>query len=243
MKNTVRENESGQEIDFRNIMGLRGSVYGILSRSYSEEIDKAYLENIRSFLPILEDLSKHTEDEHFVKGVKGLASFMENITNEDELIEEYAKRFASLFLNVTRSDSTKNVHPFESVYLSPAKLVMQEQRDEVMEFYAQYGLGVDASFKEPEDHIAAELSFLGLLNEQALNILIEADMKAASEKLEGQKQFMEQHLLKWVHLMCADLKKVDDGGFYGVLADVTMGFIRIDYKFLKDLTEFIKEND
>jgi len=36
---------------------------------------------------------------------------------------------------------------------------MQEQRDEVLEFYANMALEYNENFKEPEDHIAAELSF------------------------------------------------------------------------------------
>jgi TorA maturation chaperone TorD len=190
----------------------------------------------------LEDIGKQTTDELYLKGVERLSEFVKNINDEDGLIAEYATRFATIFLNVSPNDTAPHIHPFESVYLSADKLVMQDQRDEVVEFYAKYGLGVDQNFKEPEDHIAAELSFLCSLNGQIANECSEnINMDIVADKLEGHQKFMEQHLLRWVHLMGIDLKKADENGFYSLLVDITMGFIRIDYKFLKDLIEYVKK--
>jgi len=98
----------------------------------------------------------------FIVGVENLEKYINGITDIDEEIEEKARRFCTLFLNVSPNDVVKHVHPFASVYLSPERLVMQEQRDEALEFYARFGLGVDENFKEPEDHVAAELSFLSV---------------------------------------------------------------------------------
>jgi len=79
------------------------------------------------------------------------------------------------------------------------------------------------------------------LNEQILNDLNNGDMTNAVEKLKGHVEFMEKHLLKWVHLFGTDLREADEGGFYGALADLTMGFGRIDYKFLKEFIEYLEE--
>jgi TorA maturation chaperone TorD len=227
--------------ELKDIVGLRRNLYGFLARGYASEIDKTYLEQIKELLPVLKDFANNFDDQMFIVGVENLEKYINGITDIDEEIEDKARRFCSLFLNVSPNDVIKHVHPFESVYLSPERLVMQEQRDEVLEFYAKYGLGVDENFKEPEDHIAAELSFLSVLNEQVLNDLNNGDTQNAIEKLKGHLEFMEKHLLKWIHLLGMDLRNADEGGFYGTLADLTMGFARIDYKFLKEFIEYLEE--
>lgn len=231
-----------QEMEIQNIVGLRSNMYGLLSRGYSKEIDEGYINQIKKMLPVLKEFQNNFEDEMFSTGVKNLENYVENINDIKEEIEEQARRFATIFLNVSPNDVVKHVHPFASVYLSADKLVMQEQRDEALEFYARFGLGVDENFKEPEDHIAAELSFLSMLNDQILQDITDKNFKDALEKLNGHKEFMEQHLLKWLHLMGTDLREADENGFYSALADLTMGFVRIDYKFLKEFIEYVKEN-
>jgi len=82
---------------------------------------------------------------------------------------------------------------------------------------------------------------LSVLNEQILNDLNNGDTGNAIEKLKGHLEFMEKHLLKWIHLLGMDLRNADEEGFYGTLADLTMGFARIDYKFLKEFIEYLEE--
>lgn len=238
----VNNENNLQEIEIQNIVGLRSNMYGLLSRGYSKEIDETYINQIKKMLPVLKEFQNNFEDEMFSTGVNKLEKYVENIVDMKEEIEEQARRFATIFLNVSPNDMIKHVHPYASVYLSAEKLVMQEQRDEALEFYARFGLGVDKNFKEPEDHIAAELSFLSMLNDLILKDITEKKLKSAYDKLQGHKEFMEKHLLKWIHLMGTDLRKADENGFYGILADLTMGFVRIDYKFLREFIEYIKEN-
>jgi len=241
MSENAEECVAGEQFDLKKIVDLRGDVYAFFSRGISREIDKNYLEWLRNFLPLLDEIGKQNSDGLYLAGVKGLRDFVDNIGDEDELIEEYARKFTSLFLNVSPNDVLPHIHPFESVYLSAEKLVMQDQRDEVVEFYARFGLGVDKGFKEPEDHIAAELSFISSLNTQMSGDLAgSASISVVAEKLEAQKEFMETHLLRWVHLMGEDLKKADENGFYGSMSDAMLGYIRIDYNFLKELVEYVK---
>lgn len=48
-------------------------------------------------------------------------------------------------------------YPFESVYSSEKRLLMQSARDEVLALYRAAGLSKQESWKEGEDHIALEL--------------------------------------------------------------------------------------
>ena len=51
-------------------------------------------------------------------------------------------------------DAYSAAYPFESVYTSPKRLMMQEARDEVLAVYRSEGLDKLPSWKESEDHIA-----------------------------------------------------------------------------------------
>ncbi|QAR34009.1 hypothetical protein EP073_11515 [Geovibrio thiophilus] len=230
-----------QTINLKDIVGLRSRMYSFLSRAYTRETDVAYLQQIISFIPVLRKLGENTSDEMYLKGVEKLIERISSIKDENEYIEELARKFATIFLNVSPNNVIPHAHPYESVYLSSNKLVMQEQRDEVIEFYAKHNIGIGKDFKEPEDHIAVELSFLSMLNEQVFNAILENEMAEVQGKLEAHKIFMEKHLMKWVHLFGNDLRKADYDGFYNAFADLTMGFIRIDYKFLVNLISYSNE--
>ena len=207
-------------------------------------MDEEYLKNIEDIVPALEVLSADSEDEVLNDGVKGLKEFAGSIKDRAEMLEELNRRYTTLFMGVGYKDTVEHVNPFESVYLSPEHLVMQEQRDEVVEFYARFGMGVDKEdFKEPEDHICAELSFISGMSNLTLKDLSEGDTKEAVEKLKAQKEFMYGHLLRWVHLLCKDLREASKEGFYKSLADITMGYVRMDIKFVEGMIEMIETEE
>jgi TorA maturation chaperone TorD len=238
--------QSHQEVEYNlnEAIRVRGDIYAFLSRGYKKEVDEDYLRNIEEIVPALERLSADSEDEVLNDGVKCLKEFVGSIQDRPEMLEELNRRYTTLFLGVGYKDTVDHVNPFESVYLSPEHLVMQEQRDEVVEFYARFGMGVNKEdFKEPEDHICAELSFISGMSNLTLTDLGEGDTKEAVEKLKAQKEFMFGHLLRWVHLLCKDLREAAKEGFYKSLADITMGFVRMDIKFLEGMIEMIEEQN
>ena len=227
--------------EVENIIGLTSNIYGFLARGYLKEVDEDYFKKIKNILPVFQHLESCSGDENLSIGVRKLESYFVGIADIQKEIEKQSTMFTTLFLNVSPDDSIKHIHPFESVYLSPDRLVMQDQRDEVEEFYSRYGLGVIDGFREPEDHIAAELSFLSKLNELILADLVNDNHEATLNKLKGQQEFMEQHLLKWVHIMCAELKEACGEGFYNILAELTIGYIRTNYKFMLSFIDYLNE--
>ncbi|HAL86358.1 MAG TPA: hypothetical protein DCM31_05480 [Deferribacteraceae bacterium] len=235
-----KNQDVAEEIDLLNVIALRGSIYNFLSRGFSSEIDHEYLEQIRTYLPMLRELGSQTENKAYKNAVSRIASFMESLEDEKKLTEDYARRFVSLFLNIS-NEASDNINPFESVYLSPERLVMQEPRDQVVEFYAEYGHGISETFHEPEDHIAAELSFLGSLNNETVNdINAGKDLPEIIRKLDGQLSFIHEHLLKWLPALSRDLMHHDPEGLYGMLGELTFGFTLIDASFLADLSGHLK---
>jgi len=239
------KSQSQQEVEhnMNEVIRVRGDIYAFLSRGYKKDVDEGYLKDIEGIVPAFERLSTDTEDEVFKNGVECLKEFVGSIKDRAGVLEELNRRYTTLFLGVGYRDTVEHVNPFESVYLSPERLVMQEQRDEVMEFYARYSMGVSDDFKEPEDHLSAELSFISRLCELALDDLNNDDIKGALEKLKAQKEFMYGHLLRWVHLLCTDLREASKDGFYRCLADITMGYARMDIKFLEGMIEMLEEQN
>jgi TorA maturation chaperone TorD len=240
---TKKQSEQEVEHNINEVIRVRRDIYAFLSRGYKKEVDEGYLKSIEEIIPALEVLSKDSEDEVLNNGVKSLKEFAESIKNREEVIEDLNRKFTTLFLGVGYKDTVEHVNPYESVYLSPEHLVMQEQRDEVVEFYARYGMGVADDFKEPEDHLSAELSFISGMCNLAYTDLENGDAKEAVEKLKAQKEFMFGHLLRWVHLLCKDLREASKDGFYNSLADLTMGYVRMDIKFLEGVIEVMEEEN
>jgi TorA-specific chaperone len=119
---------------------------------------------------------------------------------------------------------------------------MQEQRDEVLEFYAEFQLVVTSEFKEPEDHIAVELAFLQKLSKLIYVSLKEDNRDEAVRILKAQCKFMEQHLLRWVHILGKDLLSADADGFYAALAHMTMGFVKVDYSYISEMIECLENS-
>lgn len=93
--------------------------------------------------------------------------------------------------------------PWESVYTSQKKLMMQDAADAAKRAYAEIGLTIDDPTIMP-DHIGAELSFLSL-----------AYMEAGGEK------FLHSHLLNWVPQFTRDMENAAETNFYKALARKT----------------------
>jgi TorA-specific chaperone len=225
---------------FQNATRLRDFVYSFLSRGYLKEADEKYLSDMNNNLDLLSDYNTNTNEQMLSKGIETMRNLLSKADSFSDLAEELAFKYATLFLNVSPNDVVSHVHPYESVYLSPNNLVMQEQRDEVLELYAEFQLGVTKEFKEPEDHIAVELAFLQKLNELVYRSLEEGNLDEAVSILKAHRKFMEQHLLRWVHLLGRDLLSADADGFYAALAHMTMGFVKVDYSYVSEMVEYLE---
>jgi TorA maturation chaperone TorD len=148
-----------------------------------------------------------------------------------EVEKELAAEYATLFLNMGR----RPVHPFESVYTSSERLMMQEAHDEVLNIYLHEGVGKVEEFKLPEDHIAVELDFMSYLCQKNIDAIKKGDDEAASGYLTKQKDFLEKHLLVWIPAFCLDLEKMTRSIFYKAIANITRDFVEFDQDTLKRL--------
>ena len=240
----MNDNNTTFEVDMNMLLTMRRLLYSFLSRGFEKEVDEKYFNDILSFSPVLKDIAKSTDDEIFKKGVEQLEIFLKDVPdnlNKKELIEELACNYTTLFLNVGAGNTVEHVYPNESVYLSADKLLYQEETEKVLIFYGENGFALNEDFKEPCDHIAAELSFLSSLSDKSVKALQDNKNKDVVKYLYIQKKFMMQHLLKWGHLFCTDLRNAAKTGFYSAIANITMGYLRLDFKSIDDLVAMINE--
>ena len=105
--------------------------------------------------------------------------------------------------------------PLESVYTSPARLMMQEAYDDVGGMYKRAGLDLGKG-EVMYDHIGAELNFIAVLLDRLTSA--PGDSSLNNELI---AQFAAEHLKNWVPLFVDDLDKATDAPFYKALAQTT----------------------
>jgi TorA maturation chaperone TorD len=173
----------------------------LLSNMYLCKPSKDALENWKVLLA--EDDSIFLQD--LKDGVQGIDTSSE--TELDELVWEYTQ----LFIGPYRLPCP----PWESVYTSPKRLLMQDAAAEVQEMYRAAGLTVNSLDILP-DHLGAELNFLAVLFEKMSD---ETENKELY--IDMIQRFFSGHLMKWVPRFTHDMEEAADSPFYKALARTT----------------------
>jgi TorA maturation chaperone TorD len=117
------------------------------------------------------------------------------------------------------------VVPWESVYLSDERLVFQESTLKVRSWYRQYGLESIDLYKEPDDHIGLEISFVGHLAKLALTAYESRDEEKMEMLLSAQRDFLNQHLILWGPLWSTLMIEHARTNFYQGIAHLTRGML------------------
>jgi putative dimethyl sulfoxide reductase chaperone len=115
------------------------------------------------------------------------------------------------------------VAPWESVYFTEERLVFQAQTQDVRNWYRRYGLELDNQYKEPEDHIGLELTFMGHLAKIGLSALAAHNQADFEQALAAQRDFAAKHLFLWAPLWCNLVNEHAQTVFYRGLALVVHG--------------------
>lgn len=207
----------------------RGATYGLLARLYNVEVDKALLDDLKG-----RSFPTSTGNDDVDKGYGLIARYMSNVWENTltELAVDYVRAFIGHGM-----DMYSAAYPYESVYTSKKRLLMQEARDEVMVLYHAAGIVKADSWKEGEDHIALELEYMQILACRAAAAIREGREADAVGALRMQLNFLQDHLGAWSPMFTADLKKYAKTDLYQGLAYLTDGFLAQDRAFLSDLLD------
>ena len=132
-------------------------------------------------------------------------------TNSEKQLEDLLWEYTRLFIGPYRLPCP----PWESVYTSPKRLMMQEAAVEVQHIYRTTGLTINASDIMP-DHIGAELNFLSILF-----LRMNTEVVGKNDYIKIAEKFLNEHLMKWVPQFTRNMEEAADVLFYKALARVT----------------------
>ncbi len=203
---------------FKKLMLNRRNLYRFFARFFQKEIDRDFYEKLKHVeFPAERQENALTE---FQDALLRLNEYFEYDAGEslDDLAADYAKTFLG-----AGSAQGEAAFPYESVYTSPKKIMMQDAWNQVCEIYEAKGLERTEEAKELlEDHITMEMEFMSYLCDET------SQYTETLAGLEEQREFLNKHLLNWAPSFCLDIKVYADTEFYRMVGQLTTGFLQLD---------------
>ena len=210
--------------EFASINERRARSYDLLARLFAKEVDAELLDELHGTR-----FPASTGSDLADEGMRLMAGYLSNIWGGT--LQELAVDYVRCFIG-GGMDAFSAAYPYESVYTSPKRLMMQEARDEVLAIYRSQGLEKAEAWKESEDHIAAECVFMATLAERTAAACVEGDEEKVAQLLTVQLNFLQDHLYAWTGMMTADMRGYARTDFYKGLAAYTDGFLASDRALL-----------
>lgn len=209
---------TNNKAQFKQLMLNRRNLYYFFARFFQKEIDAEFLENLRHIeFPAEREENALTE---FQDALLRLNEYFEYDAGEslDDLAADYAKTF----LGAGNADGAA-AFPYESVYTSPKRIMMQDAWNQVCEIYETKGIERNEEANELlEDHISMEMAFMAFLCDET------SQYTETLAGLEEQREFLNKHLLNWAPEFCLDIKYHADTEFYRMVGQLTTGFLQLD---------------
>jgi len=197
----------------------RSNIYNFLSLIYAKEPEKELLDEIITpdFLNILSEL-----------GIE----FGDNVltTPSEELLEDLTIEYTRLFLG-----PGPHISPHESVYVGGCRDKDQkigslwgDATVEVKDMIEDLGYGYREEYHGIPDHLAVELELMGNLTAREHDMLAEQNLQEGVKCLLQEKQFLNEHLSRWISEFCGQVMENADHVFYREIARLTRDYILTD---------------
>ena len=155
----------------------------------------------------------------------------EEVKRSDDL-DILSLDFSRLFLGPYKMHAP----PFGSVYLDGERQIMGESTLEVRNKYKEAGLDISSDFRNPPDHIAAELEFMYFLILKEIEAIRNSDIETTLIFMEKQRAFLKENLGPWVFEFTDTTEEKAETEFYKNLARATKTFIEQNFDELSDLS-------
>ena len=147
----------------------------VIASAFAFEMKQAYMD------VVMKDRDAWNFHELAAKGADMIADWLADGAEEDKE-ETAAADFARAFLGAGVVNQVA-AYPFESVYTSPTRLVMQDAYEAVRQLYHKYGFVKSEECDLHEDHIALEIQFLAHLSGRAAKLFEEGKEAEACDVL------------------------------------------------------------
>ena len=209
------------------LMDNRIYMYRLLGRIYKEEIDQELFNQLSTLR-----FSSECDEGELSEGYREFEAFFQKTYLDP--ITDLAVDYARVFLGAGIFEGT-SAYPYESVYTSPERLIMQDARDEVLAMYREFGLDKDEKLNIPEDHIGFEFEFMIYLCQACKEALHNDNYEKAEALIQTQTLFLQKHLLNWTSLFCDDILICAQTDFYKAVAKLTRGYLTLEQEMLQYL--------
>lgn len=216
-----------------NTLSGRAAVYEYLSLIFREPPKETFIGLSEKFIPVFERIADESGLETLAKGAELLREYAwaEKRADKIKLLGELNSRYTALFLL-----GFSSIPPTASGMLTPGCVIKQEPWEKTLKVYKRWGYKMPPGFKEPEDHVYAQLRFMEKMSFLAAG-LAEKDGSGLYEALSAQRDFLEENVSGWIGLFCGMLRKRADASqceyrLYEAGAYLTEGYIAEDIKLL-----------
>jgi TorA maturation chaperone TorD len=219
--------------DLTKVHQFREMFYLFLSRSFSREVDKPFLQSLFDVSHSLQGSLKDIDESSLGRGRDLLKSFCSEIRTADAevVLGDLARHYAFLFLGV----GSENVALCESAYRNERGLLFQNAYFDILEKYREVGLGKREDFPEPEDHLSLELAYMAHLSHRTISSIQTGKEEEMKKYYQYQKNFLKDHLLLWIPQFARSLSEISPSKFYEALTCLLEGYIKMDFEFLDSL--------
>lgn len=220
-----------EELDLVEIMEARARTYGMLARLFRVEVDADTLKELQGMR-----FPAATGNAQADEGYHQMYEYLKR--SWDDSVTELAIDFVRTFIG-HGVNGYSAAYPFESVYTSERRLLMQEARAEVLKTMREHMLK-RGTWTEGEDHIALELEFMQRLSLRTADVLREGRDDDAVKLVRDQYDFLQDHLLNWIPMFVTDIRLYSKTLFYQGLGQLLLGFVEEDEKVLQALLESVE---
>lgn len=231
----VAENQSLMELE--PLLRSRLFGYDLLRRTFLEEPTKGFLESLcDEQTQVIEVFPFRTELTEIEEGAEQVALFLGKFDVNDKAdFDRLHWDYTRLFIGPHEVPTP----PWESAYLSEEHLLFQVETLRVRKAYRKYAFIPVNYGHEADDHLGLELDFMYQLCKLSLENLGNQDLGNLLDVLKDQREFMEEHLLKWIPTLCKDIVLHAQTEFYQGMAKLLKGFLEVDRRAIEELLDEI----
>lgn len=213
--------------DFIELSGSRAQTYLFLASLFYYDPIPQLTKSIRN-KSILKGISPSG------KGFKYLKKFVEEDAPKiKKLREELEVEHTALFV---MGKLTKG-RPYESFYLDKDRKIGAKVTINVDKFYKSAGVSFTDAQDEIADYIAIELEFMHHMCSREEEAWKAGDKEHALGYLKFQKDFLLDHLGKWVNPFCEDVLGETKLDFFKGACYILMDFIQIEKSEIRELVD------
>lgn len=226
---------------YRETAAARRDNYAFLARMFRDEADAALIAELRRL-----SFDGVEGEAGMVEGMRQLSRYLRDAGFD--VRTDLAVDYAQTFLGIGSADGNA-AHPYESVYTSEDRLIMQDAHETMAQLLRAHGLGRrrtgfavgDAVAKaladstEPADSVAIELEFMAHLIEEGYAALKDGNAETLCASVAEQRAFLNEHMLNWMPEFCEDVQKRAKTGFYRGCALMLASYLAIDDELLGEL--------